>query len=85
MTNEEIRKHLSIIEDHDEDKDDPVSYFCQVYADEDQEVELDSFCIRKSDVEKIDDYTQAEKFAIDYVKECLPSWIDDYNANKSKY
>ena len=69
MSNEEIRKRISIINDYCEDiKDNPTIYFCQVYEDTDQTEEIDFFTIRKNDLQN-DDLAEAEKFAIDYARE----------------
>ncbi len=50
-----------------------------MYADEDQQIELDYFCIRKNDIENIDDYSQAEQFAIENVATLLEEWADEIN------
>lgn len=75
MTREEIRKHISIIEDHDEDETNPARYYCQVYTDEEQTIEWDYFCIRQNDVEDIDNFSQVEDFAIDNMKNYLPDIV----------
>ena len=68
MSNEEIRKRISIVDDYYEDiENNPSIYFCQVYEDADQTKEIDFFTIRKNDLQN-DDYEEAEKFAIDYVR-----------------
>ncbi len=69
MSDEELRKHLSIIDDYCEDiKNNPIIYFCQVYEDVDQTKEIDFFTIRKNDLPN-NNYDEAEKFAIDYVRQ----------------
>lgn len=77
MTNQEIGKRLSIIEDNDGDKENPAIYYVQVYADEDQQIELDYFCIRKNDLNNPKNYDEAEKFAINKARECLSMWIEE--------
>ena len=69
MNDEEIRKHISIIDDYCEDVEgNPTMYFCQVYKDIYQTEEIDFFTIRKNDLQN-NDYAEAEKFAINYVRQ----------------
>lgn len=69
MTDKEILKHISIVEDYYEDiEDNPSLYFCQIYKDADQNEEIDFFTIRKNDLHT-DDFAEVEKFAIDYAQQ----------------
>jgi len=82
MTDDEISKRLSFVEDDDGDEYNPVCYYVQVYADEDQTIELENFCIYRNDIEDIYDFDEVEEYAIDNVRECLPEWIRDYYEGK---
>lgn len=71
MTKEDMRKYFSIVEDYDGDKINPSYYYCQIYADKCQTIELDCFCIRQNDVEDINNFNEIEDFVLNYVKNCL--------------
>lgn len=65
-----IRRRISIVDDYCEDiSDNPCYYFCQVYKDVDQTIELDDFCIRKNDVVDINNYDEVEAYAINTARD----------------
>ncbi len=83
MTDKEILKHISIVEDYYEDvEDNPSLYFCQIYEDANQNKEIDFFTIRKNDLHT-DDFAEVEKFAIDYAQQTFPFFRETKDMNNS--